>query len=251
VLATPAHVTTPVTPAKASSRKRVSATRSAAATGWPLAAFVLHSYDWSETSLIVELFTREKGRIVVVARGAKRPTSNFRAVLMPFHPLAVQLSKAPAGDAEVHSLRSIELAGWVGGLPLAGSAAARGLFASFHLNELLMKLLPRQDAHPALFDTYAQALPMLALGDDVQGQVAVRAFEVALLRELGWLPDLHQVSQTQQAVQAGQAYQLHGEMGVVRAGPAGQAGPTEWTARRCCRSRPLWHMAALPRCARP
>jgi hypothetical protein len=56
------------------------------------------SYDWSETSLIVELFTRERGRVVVAAKGAKRPYSQLRPVLLPFQRLWVQLGRTPADD---------------------------------------------------------------------------------------------------------------------------------------------------------
>jgi hypothetical protein len=79
----------------------------------PLLAYVLHRWDWSETSLIVELFTREQGRVVVAAKGAKRPTSQLRPVLLPFQPLHALLGKAPADEAaEVLNLRGAE---WVGG----------------------------------------------------------------------------------------------------------------------------------------
>ena len=98
-------------------------TRKAAA---PLSAFVLHSWDWSETSLIVELFSRERGRIVVAAKGAKRPYSQLRPVLIPFQQLLVQLGRAPADESnEVHLLRTAERAG---GPPMPGGAA---LFAGF------------------------------------------------------------------------------------------------------------------------
>ena len=73
-------------------------TRGAARSTPPLLAYVLHKYDWSESSLIVELFTRAQGRIVVVAKGAKRPTSQLRPVLLPFQRLHAQLGKVPAGE---------------------------------------------------------------------------------------------------------------------------------------------------------
>jgi len=113
-----------------------------------LAAYVLHRYDWSESSLIVDLFTRELGRVVVAAKGAKRPTSQLRAVLRPFQRLHATLGRTAAG-AEVHNLRGAE---WAGGVPLVGGEA---LFSGFYLNELLMKLLAREDPHPALWDAYA------------------------------------------------------------------------------------------------
>ena len=122
-----------------------------------LSAYVLHSYDWSESSLILDLFTRERGRLAVAAKGAKRPYSQFRSVLLPFQRIAVSLGRAAADDsAEVLTLRAAE---WAGGGPILGGAA---LFAGFYLNELLLKMCPRQEPSPALFDAYAAALQAVA-----------------------------------------------------------------------------------------
>lgn len=171
-----------------------------------LAAYVLHSYDWSETSLIVELFTRERGRVVVAAKGAKRPTSQLRPVLLPFQPLQVTLGKTPADEAaEVHLLRSAE---WAGGPPMVAAAA---MFSAFYLNELLLKLLARQDPHPQLFDAYADALA--ALGGD-EGPT-LRAFELVLLRELGVLPELAVETLTVLPVDPQRRYTLHADNGLV------------------------------------
>lgn len=191
--------------------------RSAAA----LPAYVLHQYDWSESSLVVELFTRAQGRVVVVAKGAKRPTSNFRPVLLPFQPLLVSLGKPPRDEAgEIVGLRAAE---WAGG---AAPAAPGMLFAGFYLNELLLKLLPRQDAHPALFDAYAAALAALAAGADEAP--VLRAFELVLLRELGWLPELAVATLTGAPLAPEAGYALDAEAGLVaRAG--GLAG-RDWCA---------------------
>lgn len=191
----------------------------------PLAAYVLHHYDWSETSLIVDLFTRERGRLAVAAKGAKRPYSQLRGVLLPFQRLQVTLTRSGA-EAEVHTLRSAE---WAGGAPmLAGSA----LFAGFYLNELLLRLLARQDAHAALFDAYASTLPLLAAAaDDSASQAALRAFELSLLREIGVLPELDSVTQTLQPVQPQAAYALHAESGIVPAAPGHRAlSGAQWVA---------------------
>lgn len=186
----------------------------------PLTAFVLHQYDWSETSLIVELFTRERGRIAVVAKGAKRPTSNFRATLLPLQRLQLQLSRSPAGEgSEIHALRSVELQGWQGGL----AREAGALFAGFYVNELLLRLLARDDPHAALFDHYAAALPLLQRAEPAVVQAALRAFELVLLRELGWLPEMHLVTQTLQPVLPDAGYRLHAELGVVPAAAADDA----------------------------
>lgn len=187
----------------------------------PLLAYVLHQHDWSETSLIVEIFTRTQGRVVVAAKGAKRPTSNFRAVLLPFQPILVQLGKAPAdAAAEIFNLRSAE---WAGGQPLLGAAA---MFSGFYANELLLKLLARQDAHPVLFDAYADTLSALGTGADEAP--ALRALELVLLRELGWLPELHTATLTAQPLRPEARYTLQAEAGLVGHGE-GLSGST-WLA---------------------
>jgi len=195
--------------------------------GTALLAYVLHQHDWSESSLIVELFTRERGRVVVAAKGAKRPTSNFRAVLLPFQPLHALLGRTPADEqGEVHTLRGAE---WVGGRPLLGAAA---MFPGFYLNELLLKLLPRQDAHPVLFDAYADTLAALAQRAESGEEPAVlRAFELLLLRELGWLPELSLDTQTAAPLRPAATYTLHPETG-LSATPAAAAGLTgaDWVA---------------------
>jgi DNA repair protein RecO (recombination protein O) len=184
----------------------------------PQPAYVLHSHDWSETSLIVELFIRPLGRVVTVAKGAKRPYSQLRPVLLPFQRLLVQLGRSPADDAaEVHTLRSAE---WAGGAPAPGGAA---LFAGFYVNELLLKLLARQDPHPELFDVYADTVAALAPADDAQREVALRAFELALLRELGVLPELGVMTLSAQPVAADRHYTLDAEAGIGTA-PNGAPG---------------------------
>lgn len=181
----------------------------------PLPAYVLHHYDWSESSLIVELFTRERGRLAVAAKGAKRPYSQLRSVLLPFQRLNVLLGRdGGAGSAEVQTLRSVE---WAGGSPMPSGSA---LFPGFYLNELLLKLLARQDAHPALFDAYAKALPALIQADEASVQTALRAFELTLLREIGLLPDLSCITATQQPLQARGRYAVSPESGVVEVSDA-------------------------------
>jgi DNA repair protein RecO (recombination protein O) len=183
----------------------------------PLTAFVLHRYDWSESSLILDLFTREQGRIAVAAKGAKRPYSNFRSVLLPFQRIHVSLSGAAAKDdeagrSEVQNLRGAE---WAGGAAMLTGAA---LFSGFYLNELLMKLLARHDPHAALFDAYAATLPELASGDEARVESALRAFELTLLQQIGWLPDLSLVTLTQAPVRAERRYGLMPEAGVIAEG---------------------------------
>src|SRR6476660_1356172 len=145
------------------------------------AAFVLHTYPYRETSVIVETLTEEHGRVALVARGAKRPRSELRGVLQAFQPLTLSW----AGAAELKTLVKAE---WRGGLPLPGGAA---LLCGFYLNELLLKLLPREDPHPLLWRAYEAALTRLAAGHP-QAPI-LREFEVRLLSELGYaLPLTHE-----------------------------------------------------------
>jgi DNA repair protein RecO (recombination protein O) len=173
-------------------------------------AYVLHHYDWSESSLIVDLFTRDTGRVAVAAKGAKRPTSNLRAVLMPFQRINVSFGRAARADSasDIHNLRGAE---WGGGVPAVGGDA---LLSGFYLNELLMKLLAREDPHPALWDAYADTLPHLG-GDEESA--ALRAFELVLLAETGHLPGLSRTTSTQQALDPAHRYLLRPEAGLIDA----------------------------------
>lgn len=174
-------------------------------------AYVLHRYDWSESSLILETFTRHHGRIALVAKGAKRPSSNFRPVLLPLQPLQLNFG----GDGEIRTLKAAE---WMGGHVMPTGEA---LLSGYYLNELLMRLLARDDAHPALFDAYAGAVEVLA-GDHAGAQgaaqsAALRAFELMLLRETGFLPALDAQTLTQAPLQAEPGYALVPEAGLRQA----------------------------------
>jgi DNA repair protein RecO (recombination protein O) len=137
-------------------------------------AWVLHSFPWRETSLIVEIFARDHGRVALVAKGARRPMSVLRGVLMAFQPLLLDWS----GGGEVKTLIRGE---WRGGQPLLNGQA---LLCAWYINELLLKLTAREDPHPALFAAYEAA--MLALGRGESLSPLLRRFELALLRELGY-----------------------------------------------------------------
>lgn len=173
-------------------------------------AYVLHRYDWSESSLILEAFTRHQGRIAIVAKGAKRPSSNFRSVLLPLQPLRLTF----AGDAEIRTLRGAE---WVGGHVMPTGDA---LLSGYYVNELLLRLLAREDPHPVLFDAYAQTVRALAAEDSQASseQSALRTFELLLLREIGLLPQLDVQTLTLQALEPHTSYALVPEGGLLQAG---------------------------------
>ena len=137
-------------------------------------AYVLHAHPYSETSLVVDIFSREYGRLPLLARGARRPRSAMRGSLMAFAPLELGWF----GAGEVKTLAKTE---WLGGMPLL---SGRCLLLGYYLNELLVKLLPRDDAHPQLFDAYADALRALSSG--AEDAPELRRFEQTLLKELGY-----------------------------------------------------------------
>ena len=178
------------------------------------AAYVLHRYDWSESSLILEVFTRNHGRVALVAKGAKKPSSNFRPVLLPLQPLRV----AFGGDAEIRSLKGAE---WVGGHVMPTGDA---LLSGYYLNELLLRLLARDDPHPRLFDAYAAAVQVLASDHGDALQPALRAFELLLLLEIGLLPVLDSQTLSLEPLQPQGRYSLVPEGGLVQAsGDSGRA----------------------------
>jgi DNA repair protein RecO (recombination protein O) len=167
--------------------------------------YVLHTYPYKETSLIVEAFARGFGRVALIARGARRPRSAMRGVLLSFHPLRLGWSRGVSGQAELGNLISAE---WAGALqPLAG----RGLMCGFYLNELLLRLLPRDDPHEALFDHYGAALKALCLGSE---QAAVlRSFEKRLLAELGYAPLLEREAASGAPIDPGRRYEYEPDRG--------------------------------------
>lgn len=137
-------------------------------------AYVLHTYPYRETSLIVEALSRHAGRVALIAKGAKRPRSAIRGQLLSFQPLELSW----LGKTDPHTLHKAE---WRGGQPMLRGLA---LLCGFYMNEMLLKLLPRDDPHEALFDAYAIALQQLGKVEDLSP--VLRRFELGLLRELGY-----------------------------------------------------------------
>lgn len=134
---------------------------------------MLHASAWRETSLIVQIFSRDHGNVAMVAKGAKRPYSALRPILAAFQPLRVSWT----GGGEVKTLTRAELTGI---RPLAG----RSLMSAWYMNELLLRLLPREDPHPGLYEAYDEALQALEGGGSAAS--ALRRFEWTLLAETGY-----------------------------------------------------------------
>ena len=136
--------------------------------------YVLHTYPFKETSLVVELFSQQYGRIAAVAKGARRPHSAMRGMLQSFQ----LLSGSWSGKNELKTLHSLE---WSAGLTLIKGEA---LMCGFYVNELLLRLLPREDAHENLFAYYVATLNTLANSIDLA--TTLRRFELKMLQEMGY-----------------------------------------------------------------
>ena len=166
-------------------------------------AFVLHSHPFRETSLILDVFSRSHGRLAIVARGARRPRSGLRGLLLGFQPLLLSWF----GKGEVRTLHGAE---WQGGQPyLQGTA----LMCGFYLNELLVNLLARDDPHEQLFDYYGATLQRLAHQTD--HAATLRCFEKHLLQELGYALVLEREAGSDKAVQAELCYRYAVDRGVL------------------------------------
>jgi DNA repair protein RecO (recombination protein O) len=138
-------------------------------------AFLLHQRPYSDSSRILELFTRDSGRVTLFARGVRGGgRSGWRAALQPFNALLVSWS----GSGDGGRLTGAELA-----LPPRTLPPER-LLLGFYVNELLLKLLAREDAHPALYDGYVDALAGLVAAP--VAEAVLRRFERRLLDELGY-----------------------------------------------------------------
>lgn len=175
-------------------------------------AFVLHSYPFRETSLVLEVFSRLHGRVPLVARGARRPRSALRGLLMGFQPLLLSWFGK-------HELRTLHDAEWQGGQPqLQGTA----LMCGFYINELLLNLMARDDPHETLFDYYQQTLQRLAQEDD--HAFTLRCFEKHMLQELGYALRLETEADTGKAIVPELNYRYILEFGAVAETPDSSQG---------------------------
>ncbi len=137
-------------------------------------AWVLHARPYRDTSLLLEIFSRDHGRVGLVARGARRPRARLRALLQPLQPLLLSWQSA----GELGTLTHAEADG------AALGVRREVLFAALYANELLLRLSARQDPHPALYREYGILLQQLARGSDPG--VSLRIFERDLLQALGY-----------------------------------------------------------------
>jgi DNA repair protein RecO (recombination protein O) len=190
--------------------------------------FVLHGRDWHNTSRIVDLFSRSQGRITLIARGARRPTSPWRALLMPFRPLLVSFSLR----GELGMLLAAEAAS----APLEPSPDR--LLAGFYANELLLRGMSPHDPHADLFDHYGSLLADLAGQEDEA--VLLRRFELGLLDALGYGARLDHDGASGTPLLPDAWYRLDPLAGLRRVDRVGETDPDA----DCCRGADLLALAA-------
>jgi DNA repair protein RecO (recombination protein O) len=167
-------------------------------------AYVLHPRAYRETSLILEVFTRDHGRAAMVARGAKSPKSKWRNLLQPFRPLLI-------GWTARSDLGTLTSADQVAAPP---SLHGEALYCGIYVNELLMRLLHRGDPHSDVFDRYRQVLAALAAGEPPQP--VLRLFEKNLLEAVGYGLILDHEYKTQEPINDDDWYDYRPDRGPVR-----------------------------------
>jgi DNA repair protein RecO (recombination protein O) len=167
-------------------------------------AYILHTWAYRETSLLLEVFTKEHGRLGVLAKGVRKPKSRARGLLQPFVPLLMGAS----GRGDLLALKDYES---FGALPYL---TGRRLISAFYLNELMMRLLQRFDPNPDLFLGYTTAIT--ALADEKQSiEPILRIFEKILLKTLGYELQLLKEVKTGEAVEPQKLYRYEPEQGPV------------------------------------
>jgi len=175
--------------------------------------FILHTYPFKETSVVAEVFTRSHGRVALIARGARRPASALRGLMQPFTPLLLSWF----GKSELKTLHAAE---WQGGLM---APQGRALMCGFYLNELLLRLLARGDAHELLYDRYLDTLDQLA-GEAcaTDYERILRRFEKNLLSDIGYGATFDVEADAGQPIDPQVRYVFQPERGALRA--IGQPG---------------------------
>ena len=166
-------------------------------------AFVLHTRPWSETSLLVDVFTRDYGRFRVLAKGARRQKRGQRALLQPFQPLIISWT----ARRSLGTLTSVEMSSHTPRL------CSQYLASAYYMSELLFKFLHADDAHESLFEAYGAAVGQLANSEAPES--VLRGFECSLLSEVGYGLQLQHDAGSLQPVNADARYYYYPEKGPI------------------------------------
>jgi len=167
------------------------------------AAYILLLRPYRETSFLCELFTADYGRISVIAKGVRRPKSRGRGLLQPFIPLVISC----VGRGELLTLTDFDT------LCVAPVLTGRRVISAFYLNELIFRLMYREDPNPELFFCYQQALSELEKTTEVQ--IVLRLFEKMLLKTLGYEVQLLKEVETGDPVRPEENYRFDPARGPI------------------------------------
>ncbi len=167
-------------------------------------AFVLHSRHYSETSLLLDIFTENNGKIRLLAKGARSRRSTIKGCLQPFTPLLLQWY----GRGAIKTLRAVESVSLA--LPLSGMT----LYSGLYVNELLMRILEPETAYPVLFFDYLTCIQELA-GEKNTTEASLRCFELALLAQMGYGIDFLHCAITGDPIVDNMTYRYYLEKGFV------------------------------------
>ena len=164
-------------------------------------AYILFSRPFQNTSVMLDFFTINYGRVRVIAKGARRQSSKYRSLLQPFHPLLIGYT----GKGEVKTLGHVESS--VSAISLKG----KRLFSGIYLNELLCRLLHSHVEHKSLYKTYQDTLISLQGSGNLES--ILRVFELNLLSELGYAINFYEAYSTQEPIVEGELYKFSPDLG--------------------------------------
>jgi DNA repair protein RecO (recombination protein O) len=171
-------------------------------------AYILHKRPYRETSQILEIFSRNHGRLSLISKGSRSPRSRTSGILQPIRPLLLSWY----GRGELPSLRAVDVAD-----ARAPQLSGKALMSAMYLNELLVILLHRNDVHEALFSEYHETL--YALQQTAGLEVVLRNFEKTLFEQLGFGLNLSHDADSGEPVIADRHYAYYFEHGPVRCQP--------------------------------
>ena len=166
-------------------------------------AFILHQQNYRESSLIIDVLTRDFGRISLIAKGVRKAKSKFAGILRPF--VAVSLSFV--GKSDLRTLTEAESIG------LPNELSGLTLYCGFYINELVCNFLHKDDPHPEVFEDYQECLSQLAQG--LQIEAALRLFELNLIGHIGYGVQLGYDSYHQKPIASNKKYSFNGDDGMV------------------------------------
>ena len=164
--------------------------------------FILHQRSYGETSIIADVFTQKSGKISFIAKGAKKPKSKFFGYLVPFQKLKITYS----GRSELKTLTSIDR-----DLASNSNTFSKVSYSLLYINELLMKLLPKDAKHEELFVLYDEFLKKINKNNNLE--ISLRHFELDLLDMLGYGFDYDSEIDSNDPIEAELSYVFVSERG--------------------------------------